>query len=468
MSYLSIEFTIIFMLFFALYWCFKQHIKIQNWLLLIASYSIVGFFQLSFALILAGYTIIIYLLSQIIYYRQDKKRWLTIAIIVTVGNLVIFKYFDFFRESLQQLLYSLNCSISLPNIEIILPIGISFYTFHSISYLVSIYRQDIRPVSFDNFALFLSFFPSIIAGPINRAREFLPQVCTQKERYIFAPYRAMTLILLAIIKVYWLSSALSIHCIDPVFATPMEYHSFDLLLALYLYAIQIYLNFSGYTDLVTAIALLLGFHLPINFNLPYLATNLRDFWQRWHISLSTWIRDYIYIPLGGNRNSFSRTQFNIFIAMLLSGLWHGAGLNFILWGIIHGVGIVILNIINSYLGCNVIAKHSTLLAKLLTLHYVCFAWIFFRSNSVKEAFEYLSALIHNHDNISMKFNSIILIILLFIAYCFYPHWAQIPRYFEKLLCKIPWFCISLLFIIIIWLVIHLAPPGIPQFIYATF
>jgi D-alanyl-lipoteichoic acid acyltransferase DltB (MBOAT superfamily) len=467
-SYLSIEFTIVFMLFFAVYWGFKQRIAVQNWLILIASYSLVGLFQLSFALVLAGYTIIIYVLSQLIYHSQYKKRWLTISVMVAVANLALFKYFDFFREVLQQLSYTLNWSLSFPNIEIILPIGISFYTFHSISYLVSIYRQEIRPVSFFNFALFLSFFPSLIAGPINRASQLLPQICTKKERYIFAPYRAMTLILLATIKVYWLNSALSNYCIDPVFATPMEYHSFDLLLVLYLYAIQIYLNFSGYTDLVTAIALLLGFQLPINFNLPYLATNLRVFWQRWHISLSTWIRDYIYIPLGGNRGRFSRTQCNVFIAMLLSGLWHGAGLNFILWGAIHGIGMVILNIMDRYLGRDYIVRSSTLLAKLFTLHYVCFAWVFFRSNSVKEAFEYLLALVHNYHGISMKFNSIGLIILLFIIYCFYPFWSQLPHYFEKLISKLPWFCISLLLIFIMWLVIHFAPPGIPQFIYAAF
>lgn len=204
--------------------------------------------------------------------------------------------------------------------------------------------------NFWNLALFLSFFPSIIAGPINRAKDFLPQISISQSREILEPFRAFTLLIFAVIKVYCLGGLISEYLFKPIFANPTEFSVIDLLVGLYAYAIQIYLNFSGYTDLVTGIALLLGFRLPINFNFPYLALNLREFWTRWHISLSSWNRDNIYIPLGGSRRGFIRTQINVMLAMLLSGLWHGAGINFIIWGACHGIGIVVLNIGDRYLG----------------------------------------------------------------------------------------------------------------------
>ncbi|WP_392566718.1 MBOAT family O-acyltransferase [Utexia brackfieldae] len=468
MSYLSIEFAVSFIVFFGIYWGLKRHIVLQNSLLLIVSYVIVGLFNIHFALILAGYTIIIYLLSIGIAHSSAPRGWLVLACIVAVVNLAIFKYCDFFRAELQLLLNAVGWHLLLPSAEILLPIGISFYTFHSISYLVSLSKKELKPVSFWDFALYLSFFPSIVAGPINRAKHFLPQIQTTHIRTLLEPYRALTLILLAVIKVYWLSSALADYYVNPIFDSPQEYQSFDLILGLYAYAIEIYLNFSGYTDLVTAIALLLGFRLPINFNLPYLAINLRDFWQRWHISLSTWIRDYIYIPLGGSRINVTRTQINVLIAMLLSGLWHGAGMNFLLWGAIHGIGLVMLNVADRLLGVNVIARRSALIAKLFTLHYVCFAWLFFRSASLSDALDYLQAIAHNMTDVAMKYNSLLTIIILLIAYCFYPKWSTIPTYFSRFLAKMPWFILPVIFICILWLVIYLAPSGIPQFIYAGF
>lgn len=488
MSYLTIEFSLFFVFFFILYWCLKNRIFIQNIFLLITSYVIVGITNINFALILGGYTIVTYFFSHQIYYSSAKKRYLILAIIFAILNLALFKYFNFFRNQLQSLLVQMDLSTFLPITEFFLPLGISFYTFHSISYLVSIYQKEIKPVGFWEFALFLSFFPSIIAGPINRAKEFLPQIqsltkesvinpknLVQKmtvyrtlPRTILEPYRAITLIILAVIKVYWLSSFLELSIVNPVFNNPDNFNTLDLLLAVYSYAIQIYLNFSGYTDLVTGIALLLGFRLPINFNLPYLAHNIREFWQRWHISLSTWIRDYIYFPLGGSKKNIYRTQINVMIAMLLSGLWHGSGENFIVWGAVHGIGVIFLNITDHFFDRERLTKFIPLLARLITFHFVCFSWIFFRCDSLDEAFEFIKALFMNLTAIELQYNSLWLISLLFILFSTYRFWSGSPRYFTLLLTKIHWSLIPLALSMLLMLVINFAPSGIPLFIYGGF
>ncbi|WP_392560997.1 MBOAT family O-acyltransferase [Orbus sturtevantii] len=468
MSYLSIEFSVLFLIFFCLYWSCRKLPVLQNYLLLIASYGIVASFNYTFALILAGYSIVIFSLSFLLDKSKYRRFWFTISIMAAMGNLAVFKYFDFFTNALQVIINNLGLSFLIPSTEIIMPIGISFYTFHSISYIVSIKRKEIERADFISFMLFLSFFPSIVAGPINRARDFLPQIQIKISRELLEPYRAFTLILFAIVKVYWLSSAIADTWVNPVFANPAEYSSLDLIFALYAYAIQLYLNFSGYTDLVTAIALLLGFKLPINFNLPYLASNLRNFWQRWHISLSSWIRDYVYIPLGGSRSGFFRTQINLLIAMLLSGLWHGASLNFLIWGGVHGIGMVLLNIGDKYFGRNCLADRFLFLAKLITFHYVCFAWIFFRSSSFSESLEYLSAIINNFSHIPLHFNSLFYMFLLLLGYYLYPLATNLQVNIVKCMHKVHWSLLPVIFILTLWLVISFAPSGIPNFIYAGF
>ncbi|OCG07452.1 poly(beta-D-mannuronate) O-acetylase [Gilliamella sp. wkB178] len=466
MSYLSIEFGLLFIAFFALYWGCRLLPKLQNKLLLIVSYLVVCSYSWQFALILFIYTCVIYFLSIKIYKSEyHARRWLILSICVAITNLAIFKYFDFFRYELQNLLNFLNISLLLPVVSVLIPIGISFYTFHSVSYLVSIKKKEIPVTKFWNFALFLSFFPSIIAGPINRAKDFLPQIAISEPREILEPLRAFTLIILAIIKVYCLGGLISDNWVKPIFANPLEFNVIDLVVGLYAYAMQIYLNFSGYTDLVTGIALLLGFRLPINFNCPYLSLNLREFWGRWHISLSYWIRDYIYIPLGGNRRSFTRTQINVMVAMLLSGLWHGAGINFIIWGACHGIGIVALNIGDKYLGRDWLTKRSSFAARLLTWHYICFTWLFFNSESLADALDYLVALTHNFSVEPHYAGAFLIICFIYLAY---PICKNLPDWFTTQLSKLNQSYLPFVFILILWLVIYIAPSGVPNFIYANF
>lgn len=466
MSYLSIEFGLIFVVLFAIYWAFILLPKFQNNLLLISSYLIVASYSVQFAVILFSYTCVIYFFSiMIATSKQHAKIWLVLGLSAAIINLALFKYFDFFRYELQSLLNYLNLSILLPAITIFIPIGISFYTFHSVSYLVSIKKKELPVAKFWDFALFLSFFPCIIAGPINRAKTFIPQIVVSQPREILEPFRAFTLIILAVIKVYCLGGLISENWITPIFSNSLQYSTLDLLVGLYGYAIQIYLNFSGYTDLVTGIALLLGFRLPINFNFPYLACNVREFWERWHISLSHWIRDYIYIPLGGNRRGFIRTQINVMSAMLLSGLWHGAGINFVIWGGCHGLGIIVLNIFDRYMGRGWITQRSPIIARLITWHYICFTWLFFYCVSLPDALDYLTALGHNFLIESHYIEVFLCICVIFLLY---PLFKNIPDWCALQLSKINRIYLPIIFIFILWLTIYFAPSGVPNFIYANF
>ncbi|OCG26608.1 poly(beta-D-mannuronate) O-acetylase [Gilliamella sp. wkB108] len=466
MSYLSIEFGLLFIAFFALYWACNLLPKLQNRLLIIVSYLVVISYSWQFALILFVYTCAIYLFSVMIATSErHAKSWLIVGLIASITNLALFKYFDFFRYELQSLFNFLHLPITLPVVAVLIPIGISFYTFHSVSYLVSVKKKEIAVAKFEDFVLFLSFFPSIIAGPINRAKEFLPQIAITQPRAVLQPFRAFTLITLSVIKVYCLGGIISENWVNPIFANPLEFNVIDLLVGLYAYAMQIYLNFSGYTDLVTGMALLLGFRLPINFNFPYLSLNLREFWDRWHISLSHWIRDYIYIPLGGSRRGFSRTQVNVMLAMLLSGLWHGAGVNFIIWGACHGIGIVALNVGDRYLGRGWISKRSPFVARLLTWHYVCFTWLFFNCESLPDAVDYLTALTHNFL-IEPHFAGAFLVIC--FIYLAYPICKDVPDWFISQITKINQSYLPFIFILILWLAIYIAPSGVPNFIYANF
>lgn len=468
MSYLSIEFSVLFTIFFLLYWLLKRKPILQNGLLLLASYAIVASFNINFLVILLSYSFVLYGLSFPIYYSRHSSIWLGIAIVAAVINLCFFKYFDFFRSQIQAVITGLGINVSIPGLEILLPIGISFYTFHSISYLVSLKRKEIAIPNALNFALFLSFFPSLIAGPINRAKDFLPQIEVSRPRSIGNYNEAFVLILLALIKVLCLNTALADNFVDPVFANPSGYNSLDILLGVYAYALQIFFNFSGYTNLVTAIALLLGFKLPINFNMPYFANNLRDFWQRWHISLSTWIRDYIYIPLGGNRQGFSRTQVNLFVAMALSGLWHGANLTFIIWGVIHAVGVILLNIGDRYIGRNYLTSFSPWGARFITFQYVCFAWIFFRSATLGDAGELIDALFHNLWSVALSFNVFLYFPLLLIAFFIYPLLIRLPVLLQRGLDRLSWIYLPFVWGLILLIVLTTAPAGIPNFIYASF
>ncbi len=344
--------------------------------------------------------------------KWKRKSLLLLSILINLGVLSYFKYTYFFTDLFNQFfgthVEAIDWLAAWANdvagthfdiTSIILPVGISFYTFQCMSYIVDVYRKDVKPIrSIIDFGFYVTFFPPLVAGPIIRASEFVPQLYRSYQLSTREFSIAVFLILGGLIKKMLISDYISINFVDRVFDMPQLYTGFENLMAVYGYAIQIYCDFSGYTDIAIGVAMILGFQLPINFNSPYKAVNITDFWRRWHISLSRWLRDYLYIPLGGNRKGKLRTYLNLLITMLLGGLWHGANLKFILWGALHGMGLAVDKIIAK------ISKRPKKVSRIrrftgifFTFHFVCFAWIFFRAEDMHVVSQILNQIAYNFE-----------------------------------------------------------------------
>lgn len=327
-----------------------------------------------------------------------KRTWLIASLVINLGVLAYFKYTYFVVDALNELagtdITASNFFAALANAnlgthfsvdKILLPVGISFYTFQTMSYSIDIYRGKLAPVTnIIDFGFYVSFFPQLVAGPIVRAADFIPQIRQRYELTMDQFGYAVFLIINGLIKKIVISDYLSINFVDRVFESPESFTGFENLTAVYAYSLQIYCDFSGYTDIAIGVALLLGYHLVINFNSPYKSTDITEFWRRWHISLSTWLRDYVYISLGGNRKGTIRTYINLMLTMLIGGLWHGAHLRFIVWGGLHGAGLAIHKMWMKAFGTVSKSLIYRSLSWLITFHFVCFAWIFFRAESISQ------------------------------------------------------------------------------------
>jgi len=320
-----------------------------------------------------------------------KRLWLSLSIFINLGILFYFKYAYFFSDLLSAvfghefvvtnylaLFWNSLSGGGLDIHQIVLPVGVSFYTFQTISYSVDVYRGKVKPVrSVVDFGFYVSFFPQLVAGPIVRAASFIPQLYQKYSLTQRQVWHAAFLILGGLIKKMVVADFLAVQVVDKIFQSPSVYSGVENLLAIYSYAVQIFFDFSGYTDIAIGVALLLGFKLPVNFNAPYQAVSLTDFWRRWHISLSSWLRDYLYIPLGGNRKGKVRTNINLLITMILGGLWHGANLRFLLWGAYHGL----LLVIEKILPFKSHGEGKLWIRRILTFHLVALGWVFFRAAS---------------------------------------------------------------------------------------
>ncbi len=366
-----------------------------------------------FFFLLVFSTLVDYFIGLLISSSQIKwKRKLLVAlsVVVNLGLLSFFKYSYFFADTANQLFGSnilpFNFLAHWSNIivgstfetgSIVLPVGISFFTFQTISYSVDVYRRKVGAVkNIIDFGFYVSFFPQLVAGPIVRAAEFIPQIY---QRYSLSKRElayATFLILNGLIKKMVISDYISLNLVDRVFDNPLSFSGLENLLAVYGYAVQIYCDFSGYTDMAMGLAILLGFKLPLNFNSPYKAVNITDFWRRWHISLSSWLRDYLYIPLGGNRKGQLRTYGNLIVTMLLGGLWHGANLRFLVWGAIHGVALALHKVWTSLFPRRslLVPPWKRLVSALFTFHVVCLSWVFFRAPSFSHAHDMLLQMFH--------------------------------------------------------------------------
>ena len=337
MNFITIEFVVFFVIFYSLYLLFSH--KFQNYLLLIASYIFYGAWDWRFLSLILFSTVLDYFCGLKIEENQSnntKKRFLILSLVGNLGLLFFFKYFNFFTDSFIHLLHILGVKANYQVINIVLPVGISFYTFQTLSYTIDIYRREIKPTKkFSDFALFVAFFPQLVAGPIERAKHLLPQIA--KPRIVNKVWicEGAYLIFWGLFQKVFIANNLA-RLVDPVFAQARPDGGWALIIAVYAFTFQLFCDFAAYSNIARGLGRLMGFDIMINFFSPFFVTNVQEFWKRWHISLSTWFKDYVYIPLGGSRVSFKRWLTNIMIVFLLSGIWHGAAWTFVLFGLYYG------------------------------------------------------------------------------------------------------------------------------------
>ncbi len=345
MLFPTITFALFFLLVFVGNWLLMPRQRVWKPFMLLASLLFYGWWDWRFVLLLALSAVANQFFALWIASMPQPgsgRRWaLAAAVVANLGVLGVFKYYGFFVTSVVDFLSTFGLNADLPLLRILLPIGISFLTFRVLSYVIDVYRGTLRPASLLDFSVYVAFFPYLAAGPIARASEFLPQLKVPRDPRNVDTARAFFLIFGGLAKKMLIADYLATHIVNGVFTTPGQYSSLEVLVGIIGYSVQIYCDFSAYADIAIGISLLLGFELPDNFNAPYTAASVQDFWRRWHMTLSRWLRDYLYIPLGGSRGGPRRTYLNLMITMVLGGLWHGAGWTFVFWGFLHGAALVI-------------------------------------------------------------------------------------------------------------------------------
>jgi alginate O-acetyltransferase complex protein AlgI len=401
MLFNSFPFAIFFPIVFILYWfVFNKSLKSQNILILVASYYFYSCWDWRFVFLLSFSTFLDFYTGIKIYESKNnqwRKTWLVISVATNLGFLAVFKYYNFFIGSFADFIEVFGLRANFTTLNVILPVGISFYTFHGLSYVFDIYNRKIKPsTNVVNYSLFVSFFPLLVAGPIERATHLLPQVEQPRTFKYTQAVDGLRQILWGLFKKVVVADNCAVLA-DNVFNNYESHSGSTLILGAIYFAVQIYGDFSGYSDIALGTARLMGFELLRNFAFPYFSRDIAEFWRRWHISLSSWFRDYLYIPLGGSRGSLGMKIRNTFIIFVVSGFWHGANWTFIVWGALHALFFLPLLITNNNRkNMEIAAQNSTLpnIRELLqiatTFALVVFAWIFFRADSVSQAISYIS------------------------------------------------------------------------------
>lgn len=395
-------------------------------MLLLASYIFYGAWDWKFLSLIWVSTVLDYFCGIKIHHSPDDKKRKTFLFISILGNLSIlgfFKYYDFFANNLQGLLGQFGINIQPHFLHIILPVGISFYTFQTMSYTIDIYRRQMKPTKkFLDFALFVAFFPQLVAGPIERAKHLLPQMLNPRKISLDKFSEGFYLIFWGLFQKVFIADNLA-KIVDPVFGASSYANGAQVILATYAFAFQIFCDFAGYSNIARGLGKCMGFDIMVNFRLPYFATNPREFWHRWHISLSTWLRDYLYIPLGGSREGQSKTCRNLAITMFLGGLWHGAAWTFVFWGIYQGILLIAHRLIEPFLKGAVefknifLAKTWHIIKIVFFFNLLCFGWLIFRAESLGQFYDMLGSIFYNfqiNPGIITMFNDIMYLIFFLV------------------------------------------------------
>ena len=482
MSFISIEFAIFLFLVLVLNWLLRPARGLYRLFLLGACYTFYGLLNLKFLALLIHFSLWTWLLGRGIAFcstRWIRQSFLIFHLLIGIGGLILFKYYDLLYESLDHLAAHIGTASFLPQTEIAVPAGISFFTLQGLSYSIDVFRDANRQVKNPTDVLiFVAFFPTILSGPIMRASDFVPQIGNMGHDRKSSS-EAFCLILSGLAKKLVLASYLSKHVVQPVFEDCTAYSSPYVALGIVACSIQIFCDFSGYTDLVRGIALLMGYSIPENFNNPYSAKNLREFWNRWHMSLSFWLRDYLYFPLGGNRRGTIRKYLNILITMLLGGLWHGSSWNFLLWGGFHGIGICVTHLFKSAMtkidlqrnpGSRIWHQLLDVFAWFSTFAFVSIGWVFFFCRSIADSTAMLSRLTV-FDTTTKNFSYFSGPVTLFIIITVLIHESFRVKLMAKtteMLYDLPIVYEVLIFGFLLTLLIRFAPDGVPEFIYYQF
>jgi D-alanyl-lipoteichoic acid acyltransferase DltB (MBOAT superfamily) len=423
----TVQFALFFAVVLPVSWSLMPRQRLWRPFILAASYYFYAAADWHYVLLLAGSTVVNQLAATVITRQATakvRKAALITAVTLDLGALGLFKYLDFFSDSISSAL-----GLSLGLLHLVLPVGVSFYTFQAISYVVDVHRGRTRLARPMDYAIYASFFPHLVAGPIVRASEFVPQLSGPRDAERIPAARAFGLIVGGLVKKMVVADMIGTKVVEPVFGTPLAHNGTETLMAVYGYAVQIYCDFSAYTDMAIGLALLLGFRFPDNFDRPYTARSLQDFWRRWHMTLSRWLRDYLYIPLGGNRGGSLKTYRNLMLTMLLGGLWHGAAWTFVVWGGIHGVGLAVERawpfIANAMrFPAEVPARFpqpvKSAAARIVTFHVVCLAWVFFRAPDLGTAFAVLGRLFAGGPSTGIVTPEIVLLIAAALAVQWLP------------------------------------------------
>ena len=462
-------FLFLFLGFMAVYSLVYKHNTLKN--IYLTLFSIFFYYKSSglYFILLIITAVVDYNLAKQIARTEIKQRrtlFLVLSLIVNIGMLIYFKYTNFFLGMFYDVVNK-----PFDPLNIFLPVGISFFTFQSLSYTIDIYRRNIEPVkNISEFAFFVTFFPQMVAGPIVRASVFLPQVrkTPHVSRADFG--KAIFLICIGLFKKAVISDYISLNFVDRIFDNPGLYTGLENLFGVYGYALQIYCDFSGYTDMAIGIALLLGYKLPVNFNSPYQSGSITEFWRRWHISLSSWLRDYLYISLGGNRKGKIRTYINLMITMLLGGLWHGAALRFVIWGALHGIGLAFEKFINSIVSIPA-TKLTRILRVLITFHFVCFTWIYFRADNMTVVRAMLIQIATDfHPEIFLDFLKGYPYVLMLMVLGYILHFipSDIENHEQQLVIRSPFVLKVVYLVVIVFIVAQIKSSEIQPFIYFQF
>ena len=469
-------FLYLFVGFMAIYLLLRE--KISARILYVIAFSLYFYYKSSglYFLLLLFASVSDYWIGFAIAASNDKvarKQLVALSALINLGMLAYFKYTNFFIE----IANNIAGESILDFQNIFLPVGISFFVFQSMSYTIDIYRGQIRPLTrWTDYLFYLSFFPQLVAGPIVRARDFIPQIRRPLivTREMFG--RGVALIIIGLIKKAIISDYISLNFVDRVFDEPALYSGFECLMGIYGYALQIYCDFSGYSDMAIGIALLLGFQFPKNFDAPYKSATITEFWRRWHISLSSWLRDYLYISLGGNRHGTIRTYLNLIITMVLGGLWHGAAVRFVLWGALHGVALALHK---AWMTINPWAKKRgddmefipRLLGTIFTFHIVCLGWLLFRAEDMQTVHLMLYQIAHSFNTaiipqVIFGYKEVMALIVLGYFMHFIP--AKIDKDLQHTVGNASLWWQVAMFVVVAWCVMQIKSSSIQPFIYFQF